>query len=124
MRPILLVEDDVDISTAVFELLRSEGYAVEVACNGLEALSRLDAGLVPCLILLDLMMPVMSGCEFLRQLDQRRSTQPPVYLFTAYAEDTRHLNAQGIVHKPVDIEDLLRLVAHWYWPVGKARHRR
>ncbi len=64
-RVLLVVDDDAAIRESLSELLRDEGYLVVTAANGREALERLrEAGAAPCLIILDLMMPVMSGEEF------------------------------------------------------------
>jgi CheY-like chemotaxis protein len=67
-RIVLIVEDDEDIRTTTADILLEEGYSVRLAANGKEALGWLRAGLRPCVILLDLMMPVMSGYEFLKTL--------------------------------------------------------
>ena len=59
---VLVVEDDPDVRSALNDLLEAEGYEVETASNGKEALERL-AEHRPGLVLLDLMMPVMSGWD-------------------------------------------------------------
>ena len=94
-------------------LLEGEGYAVETASNGAEALARLDSS-CPSVILLDLMMPVMTGDEFRqRQLADKRFAQIPVICMTA-AHDGREraerLHADDYLQKPVDFEDLLNAV--------------
>src|SRR5215831_14973272 len=62
---ILIVEDDNDVRSALSELLEEEGFSVEGAHNGREALARLRGGTVhPAVILLDLMMPGMDGWDF------------------------------------------------------------
>ena len=61
---LLLVEDDYDIRAMLVMLLDMEGYHVVRATNGREALTLLEEGLRPHLILLDLMMPVMNGWQF------------------------------------------------------------
>ncbi|MBC7545053.1 MAG: response regulator, partial [Candidatus Sericytochromatia bacterium] len=61
---ILIVEDDIDIRETLAEILADEGYSVASAANGLDAISYLQTEAMPCVILLDLMMPVMSGWEF------------------------------------------------------------
>src|SRR6476646_6367807 len=63
-KPILIVDDDKDVRSALAELLEGEGYAVAGAHNGHEALQLMRAGLHPAVILLDLMMPVMDGWDF------------------------------------------------------------
>src|SRR5262249_4788770 len=62
-RDVLVVDDDPYIVEALAELLRDEGYVVQTAANGLEALEQLRRA-CPDVILLDLMMPVMDGWEF------------------------------------------------------------
>ena len=61
---IFLVEDDFDVREALVETLRDSGYEVESAADGEQAIQLLRAGARPGLILLDLMMPRMSGSEF------------------------------------------------------------
>ena len=94
-------------------LLEGEGYAVETASNGAEALACLDSS-CPSVILLDLMMPVMTGDEFRqRQLADKRFARIPVICMTA-AHDGREraerLHADDYLQKPVDCEILLNAV--------------
>jgi CheY-like chemotaxis protein len=66
---LLVVDDDPAIRETLADLLQDEGYVVMTAINGKEALTRLRAGSArPCVILLDLMMPVMSGAEFYAEM--------------------------------------------------------
>ena len=58
---VLVVEDDEDIRADLAAILRVKGFAVDEAANGKEALARLHGGARPCVIVLDLMMPVMNG---------------------------------------------------------------
>lgn len=68
MANILVVEDDKDLNNAYKVILESEGHAVEAAFNGQEALKKLKT-FTPDLILLDLLMPIMGGLEFLQHYD-------------------------------------------------------
>ena len=79
---ILLVEDDFDVREALAETLRDEGYRVECAVDGEQALDYLRAGGKPGLILLDLMMPRMSGTEFrmVQKVDPQLCGVPVVLL--------------------------------------------
>ena len=61
---ILVIDDDASIRALLTDFLSDEGYTVETAGNGSEALAVLNSGFRPCLILLDLNMPIMSGWEF------------------------------------------------------------
>ena len=69
-RPVMVVEDDADIRECVQMILEDEGYDVVTACNGAEAEEELAHMKEPCVVLLDLMMPVMNGWEFLEHLQQ------------------------------------------------------
>ena len=107
---ILVVEDDPDITESLCDVLRSEGYAVATASNGKEGLDRLREIDRPSLILLDLMMPVMSGGEFLaalRQIDALASI--PVVIVSAWTKESAQVRAQsqGFVRKPISIDALL-----------------
>lgn len=75
----LLIEDDASINDAFSILLGKEGYEVEIAFDGKEALSRLDTAR-PDIILLDLLMPVMDGKEFLKAF--KNETNIPVIVFS------------------------------------------
>jgi CheY-like chemotaxis protein len=111
---ILLVEDDLDVRDALAETLRDEGYAVECATDGVEALSYLRGGGRPGLILLDLMMPRMSGSEF-RQVQKKDPmlAHYPVVLLSADSrmrEKAVALETDGAVRKPIDIDELLTVI--------------
>jgi len=109
---ILLVEDDRDSREGLAFVLEDGGHTVAVASNGREALNLLDNGLRPAVILLDLMMPVMNGWEF---LEERRRRPPiaaiPVVVLTAAAIDQK-LHDLGVewMRKPVDGDRLLEAV--------------
>ncbi len=68
MARILVVEDDQDLNNAYCIILRNEGHEVKTAYNGKQALTKLK-DFSPDLILLDLLMPVMGGLEFMQQYD-------------------------------------------------------
>ena len=94
-------------------LLEGEGFDVATASNGAEALRRLDEN-CPAVILLDLMMPVMTGDEFReRQLADSRYAHVPVICMTAAhdgKERAERLHADEYFQKPVDFEQLLNAV--------------
>ncbi len=109
---ILLVEDDADVRDSTRMLLELEGYQVETAQNGLEALARLRAGLRPCLVLLDLDMPVMDGLTFRTyQLVDPQLAHIPVVVFSGHGdmlEDGAALfTGMPCLHKPVDYDALM-----------------
>ena len=83
-RLILVVDDDHAIREALSELLEDEGYQVACATNGQQALDLLARMAVPCVILLDLMMPVMDGFEFMgRKTADPALANIPVVVITA-----------------------------------------
>jgi CheY-like chemotaxis protein len=109
--PILVVDDDDAIRQAVSEILDLEGYSVETATNGAEALDVIARG-TPSLVLLDMRMPVMDGWGFARALEER-GIQLPILVMTA-AQNARRwaeeIGADGFVSKPFDLTDLLSAV--------------
>ncbi len=80
--PILIIEDDDLIREFMTQALEDEGYAVLSAVHGREALGIITTS-HPCLILLDMCMPVMDGSEFLRNYRLMPEPRAPVIVFTA-----------------------------------------
>jgi len=78
---ILIVEDDKDLNNAYTIILNKEGYTVESAFDGQEALDKLTS-FKPQLILLDLLMPIMGGLEFLKQFNLKNHPDVKVLIFT------------------------------------------
>jgi CheY-like chemotaxis protein len=110
--PVLIVEDHRDTREMVATLLEAHGYVVVTAENGRRGLEQL-VGNRPCLVLLDLMMPVMSGWEFRRaqlSLSDSHLAEVPVLLLTAAAQPdqaARQLHALDVIPKPIDFDQLL-----------------
>jgi CheY-like chemotaxis protein len=117
MAGILLIDDDPDIRVSLAELLRLEGYPVVTAGNGEEGLEKLKSNSLPCVILLDLMMPIMDGWEFrAKQLSEPDLAQLPVVIISATTEIRRHaaeLRAAGFVSKPFVLDRLLSVVQRY-----------
>lgn len=109
--PILVVEDDADIRATIAAILEMEGYAVELASNGEEAI-KVVSHRRPSLVLLDMRMPVLDGWGFARVL-RERGVRVPIIVMTA-AQDAgrwaREIGAQGYIAKPFDLGDLLSQV--------------
>ncbi|MGH2500106.1 MAG: response regulator [Candidatus Limnocylindria bacterium] len=106
---VLAVDDDPALRRFYAALLNEEGHEVALAANGAEALAHLDW--LPDLILLDLMMPVMDGYEFLRRLRQtpRGRDVPVLVLSAAIAPGRRTVpGAQAYLRKPFDFGTLVR----------------
>ncbi len=107
---ILVVEDDDDIRDSLKELLEEEGYRVDTAANGEQALHRLG-GEAPQLILLDLMMPVMDGWEFQKQLREIPSfSRVPIIVISASKFSREPLKAAAFIPKPLDAGVLLETI--------------
>ncbi|WP_133478427.1 response regulator [Cognatilysobacter segetis] len=113
-KAILIVEDNPDIRDIFRTLFELEGFDVHVAENGQDALHRLDDDHVePCLILLDLSMPVMDGWTFLDVLHGREDgDRIPVTVLSANVDPTlsRDLKSRygvRVLRKPASVEALL-----------------
>ncbi|MCQ2586798.1 MAG: response regulator transcription factor [Treponema sp.] len=109
MEKILIVEDDAGISDFVNLELKHEGFETEIAATGREALDKFES-FNPDLILLDVMLPELSGLEVLRRI--RKTSNTPVILVTARGETYDRVNgldagADDYIPKPFEIEELL-----------------
>jgi len=103
---VLVVDDDFDIREALSDVLASEGYSVLTAADGGEALERLRGGVRPAVMLLDLMMPRVSGVEVIDALRKDESlSKIPVVVCSAnrgYGPDD--LGVHDVLCKPVSVE--------------------
>jgi DNA-binding response OmpR family regulator len=108
---VLVVDDQEAIRDTLQTALDDEGFAVETAANGQEALDILERW-KPCVVLLDLMMPVMDGWAFCAE--QRRSgDKTPVVLLSAAGgldQEAKTLCAAGFIAKPFDIERVISTI--------------
>jgi two-component system, OmpR family, response regulator CpxR len=114
-RQVLVVEDDPDIQESLKLLLEEEGCCVATADNGAVALEMLGGDAPPKLILLDLMMPVMSGWEFLERVrEDDRLNQIPIVVVTAAGEQREAPEgAIKLMRKPLNLEALLGLIRQY-----------
>jgi CheY-like chemotaxis protein len=112
MSTVLVVDDDEACRAFLGEYLGLLGYQVELAGDGLEALDRLASlKRQPCVIILDLMMPVMSGWEFRReQARDARLAQIPVLLISGVVGDLRGESEANFLKKPFDLNALAAAV--------------
>jgi CheY-like chemotaxis protein len=121
MRPreqILVVDDDPSIRSILATVLDEEGYDVHQAVNGADALLEL-VSLVPCVIILDLNMPVMDGPTFYRQMRAGGRSTPVVIVSAMGAVRIAHeLGATAGLNKPFDIDHLVSTVAEAAHPAG------
>lgn len=111
---IMVIEDDEDTRSAVCEILKHLEYDVTVALHGLDALAQLRSGVRPDVILLDLMMPVMDGFEFVAEIRKQRAfADIPLLVTTAAgnaAVEAAKVTAAGHVQKPFHTEELLSAI--------------
>ncbi|SMY37117.1 response regulator [Photobacterium andalusiense] len=108
MAKILLVDDDIELTALLKDILELEGFEVEEANNGIEGLQKIDASID--LILLDVMMPKMNGTEMLRRLREKHTT--PVMMLTAKGDEIDRvlgleLGADDYLPKPFSDRELL-----------------
>ena len=117
-RPILIVEDDADTREGLKFFLETCGYAVVLSDDGADGLAKLRAGLRPCLILLDLMMPKKNGFQFrAEQVLDPELLQIPVVVYSGDPDACPKgvvLGAVAHFQKPMDMDKLLEVVdAHY-----------
>jgi CheY-like chemotaxis protein len=112
---VFVVEDDVDTRDMLGRFLELEGFHVELASNGKQALERLNGGVRPRVILLDLMMPVMDGWQFRREQvrDPELARIPVIAVSAAGRDRIAELGANAYLAKPVDLEQLLERVNYY-----------
>jgi len=110
---VLVIEDDPEISAFTCEALELEGFVSAAARHGAHALSQLDAGLVPAVIVCDMMMPEMDGFGFLAEYARRAPPRAPVLAVSAFApylERALAAGASAALAKPLDLSHFLGTV--------------
>lgn len=112
LKTVLVVEDDAAILSSLAEVIREEGYVVDTAANGYQALARIETS-EPDLIFLDLMLPQMDGWKFIAELRIRYPTrQTPIVLVSAVANlaaEASKLGVRYFLRKPFALEEVLRI---------------
>ena len=112
-KTILLIDDEIDLQQLVKIALKSRGYTIETANNGLEGLAKLET-VKPDLIILDMNMPKMGGLEFYQRIcDKSNQPKYPVLVLTARANMEqlfREFNIDGFMAKPFEVDELLEEV--------------
>ena len=110
----MVIDDNPDILDALEQLLLIEGIETVVARDGIDALGKMDAGKIPCLILLDNTMPLMSGVQFLSVIRKNpKFTSIPVYIISASGDfdgSATEIGIRGFIHKPFDSTRILEIV--------------
>jgi CheY-like chemotaxis protein len=112
-RRVLVVEDEPYVRDVISEYLESAGYVVDEAVTGVEALERMRS-VMPDLVLLDLQLPVMNGCEFVAAVRQEpRLASANVVVLSGMADltdEVANLGARASLAKPIDLDVLLAVV--------------
>ena len=109
-RTVLVVDDEADIRDSLKDALGDEGYSVLSAANGQEALRLLPTLRRPCAIILDIIMPVMSGTEFYSEL-RSNPAMADIPVLVSTSDPSRAPQCVPIMKKPIDLERLLLVVA-------------
>jgi len=112
-RRILIVDDDDAIRSLLLTVLRKRGFPADPARNGEEAVER-SRQCRYAVVLLDLMMPRMSGYEFLEQLETWPESERPVVVVLTAGTEPRDLNPKivaGTIRKPFDLELLVDAIS-------------
>ena len=107
-RHVLVVDDDEAMRSALAEVLHSDGFNVSVACDGEDALASLGRGAVPSLLVLDLMMPRVTGWQVIDAMERDpKLADVPVIVLTAFDAKVGLPAGCRVLHKPFDREVLL-----------------
>lgn len=111
-KKVLVIDDDEAVLETIGEILESRGYTPVFAQDGDEALGELTSSPdLPCLIVLDMMMPGMNGWQFLeRQRADPRYSRIPVIVCSAFNETAKSVHGAKILEKPIELESLVQAV--------------
>lgn len=116
---VLLVDDDQDLRDSVADLLRQRGYKVATAEDGHAALAIITGTRMPCIVLLDLVMPGMDGWQFLGAVQSDPNLSAiPIVIASAHAATHAPPGTAGVLRKPFDFDEMFRLVARHCGPGG------
>jgi two-component system, sensor histidine kinase and response regulator len=115
---LLIVDDERDIRESLAEFFAEEGFTVSVAADGAEALEALRTGEPPRVVILDLVMPVLSGNEVYERMQaDPRLTDTPVIVSTS--DPARAPSGLLIMKKPVNLDRLLLAVRNYCAPAPR-----
>jgi CheY-like chemotaxis protein len=109
-REVLVVDDDFSAREVLTELLKDEGYSIISAADGREALNYLRDASPPGVIILDLMMPVMDGWEFLDHQSHNPALLDTPAIVTTATLPLHPLRAQAVLQKPLRFQFLLEMI--------------
>lgn len=112
---VLIVDDNIDIRLLFKKRLETEGYEVLEAENGLEATNSIQDKL-PCLVILDLMMPVMDGWQFLewKKEQKKEVAELPVIVISAVSNNIKAPEGvAGFLKKPVSLNSIISTIENY-----------
>ena len=111
-KSILIIEDEESIRQTLRDVFELKGFTVYSATNGAEGIRELrEMPQKPCVVLLDLMMPVVNGWQFLDvQRNDPKLSDIPIIICSAYEESAKAVHPEGFVAKPVQLATLLAAV--------------
>jgi CheY-like chemotaxis protein len=107
---VLIVEDDDMLRESVRDLLRDHGFETAEAIHGRAALDYLQTNPPPCVVLLDLMMPVMNGWDFMAAVLRGQPSPIPPIVVTSAMADHAPSGAAAVLRKPFDLDELVEIV--------------
>lgn len=107
MSRILVVEDSPAIALLLRRRLEMAGHKIDVVPNGNQALDRLDAVVIPDLVLADVMMPGLDGIETLRRIRERHPELPVILVTGQQLEWEQEQQADAVFAKPIEFDQLL-----------------
>lgn len=112
---VLIVDDDAEFRSALVEIVQHEGFQVETATSGMDALDKLRWGLRPCVVLLDMQMAVMTGWDFRAEQKRDRTLAAiPVIAMTAGYWKGRDLGDYSArIGKPIQVQELKATLAKY-----------
>jgi two-component system, sensor histidine kinase and response regulator len=106
---VLIVDDEADIRDSLQEFFQEEGYLVSTAANGADALDRLGEEDLPCVVILDILMPILDGNEVYQRMQRDpRLARVPVIVSTS--DPSRAPSGVMIMKKPTNLSRLLQAV--------------
>jgi two-component system alkaline phosphatase synthesis response regulator PhoP len=110
---VLIVDDDAMLRAMLVTVLEGEGFETASACHGAEAVARITAGWQPAVMLLDVLMPVMTGPDVCAWLAAhvRPEDRPHIIIMTATPSNLLSApGVQAVITKPFDIDQMVALV--------------
>jgi|SRR5579862_1414680 len=112
VHPVLVVDDDRYVRDALRALLETMGFRVTVAVNGADALERLHRGMLPCLVVLDLEMPILDGWGFREALlrESRFARIPVIVISARHHRRPAPPRLVADLPKPVDADELTDVI--------------